>query len=481
MKTYLKVLLGITLSFMCVFASLGYAGVSTQLEIFAHAETTPAEPEGIYISHVSIYKTDGVSVTEFGQVLPTNLQSTVQVNKANASVTYEITVHNKTDVTYWYLGTDVMKEIASNSLINSLGGIYIMTDDNATASSSYFNTSDWIPPQTERIFYATYTFGENAQGAVSTLVNFKFGMHMGSVSDGFLKVLNDKNSVYGYYYLANAFNEKYRNEQSTVIANIGDEEEIFNNLFGTELSINVNGVNVPVTVLVERRDVDGKDTTGDSYGISGAPTACEYTLYLTVDNLDSPGGKATVYAVSYTCGADGVWYQIGELYEGESTVEDYDTSDNKYEGAVDVEGWLAVPKEYNVTKDISYKVGYEQGTEYDKLKTIDELMSTNDQEFYNKVNNNSEKLLKPVCNILYSYVHNNGQYIESERLSNKHKSGYDALKAAFDKIKPYCYIGNGAQEVKIQNASSLSRAELIQLLEEIQMTYDYYMAINPNG
>ena len=59
------------------------------------------------------------------------------------------------------------------------------------------------------------------------------------------------------------------------------------------------------------------------------------------------------------------------------------------------------------------------------------------------------------------------------------KDGYAALKTAFDKIKPYCLIANGAQEVKIQNASSLSRAEFIQILEEIQNAYDYYKAVNP--
>jgi len=52
------------------------------------------------------------------------------------------------------------------------------------------------------------------------------------------------------------------------------------------------------------------------------------------------------------------------------------------------------------------------------------------------------------------------------------------LKVAFDKIKPYCYIGNGAQEVKLQNANMLSRAELICLLESIQNAYDYYQSVN---
>ena len=265
---------------------------------------------------------------------------------------------------------------------------------------------------------------------------------------------------------------------STVLGNVGADKAIFDNIFGANPTINIDGVDKPVTIMIERTDVDGK-STGDSYTGAGAPTGCEYTLYVTVDDLSSPGGQATVYAVSYTCGPDGYWYQIGELYEGKSTITDYDTTNGTYEGAFNVDTWRATQKDYTVTDDISYKVGYEQGTQYDKLNTIEELMSTTDQEFYNKVNNNSGKLLKPVCNILYTYTHMNGQYAENENYDNKFKQGYDALKTAFDKIKPYCLIANGAQEVKIQNANSLTRAELIQMLEEIQHTYDYYLEVNP--
>ena len=469
------------LSFMCLFACIGYAALAENLTITGDVTVEPQEFEGIYISNVSIYSQSGIIYVEQTPILPTNLQSSVQVNSQNASITYEITVHNKTDVTYWYLGIEALKDIGSNSFINTTGGIFITTKDHSATNSSNFDKFDWVPPQTERTFYATYTFGPNAQGSVSTLVNFNFGLNMGAVSDGFLKVLNDKTSTYGYYYLVESFDEKYDEKESTVIGNVGNDKQIFNNLFGTNLSVNIDGVDTPVTILIERRDVDGNTNSGDSYDGVNTPSGCEYTLYITVDDLSSPGSKATVYAVSYTCDPDGYWYQIGELYEGESTVTDYDTSNEAYEGAFNVDTWIATQNDYKVTDDIFYKVGYEQGTYYDKINTIEELMSVSDQEFYNKVNNNSGKLLKPVCNILYSYTHNNGQYIETEHSVNKHKQGYAALKDAFDKIKPYCLIANGAQEVKIQNANSLSRAELIQLLEAIQTNYDYYLAVNPNG
>ena len=480
MKTGVKVLVCFALSLMILCSYVGFAALSGSLTITGDAEVMPSDPEGLYISDVSIYRVNGVTVNEAKPVYPTNVQSSFNVNSQNGcSVTYKITVINDTDMTYWYLGTDALDDIGDNSLIGKTNGIFITTMDNYNSTSPDFNTLDWVPPRTERIFYATFEFGSNARGNISTLVNFKFGLHMGSISDEFLKVLNDKTSQYGYYYLADAFNENYADGEGTVIGNFGNDLDVFTNLFGPSLKINVDGVDVPVTIMVERRDVDGKAGTGDSYDSNGSPSGCEYTVYITVDDQKNADGKATVFAVSYTCGADGVWYMIGELYEGKCVQYDHDTSNTKFDSAFDVSTWLAVKKDYQVTDDITYKVGYEQGTNFDKLLTIDELMSVNDQEFYNKVNNNSGKLLKPVCNILYTYVHNNGQYVESVNNNNRYKPGYDALKEAFDKIKPYCLIANGAQEVKIQNANSLSRAELIQLLEAIQLAYDYYLEVNP--
>ena len=480
MKNWYKILFSIALSFISVFLCVGFAAISDNLKISGTADFIQPKPPGIYISNVEVYSYNGLEPLSELIVLPTNLQSSCQVNSQNARVTYKITVHNQSDMTYWYLGTQYVAEVENNGVINRTGGIVISTKDSAANSSDNFNTSDWVPPQAERTFYATYTFGANAQGTMATLVNFNFGLNMVSVSDEFLKVLNDVTSEYGYYYLADAFDKQYKENGNTVIGNVGADEDVFNNLFGSSLTLNIDGNELPVTILIERIDVDGNKNTGDSYDANSAPVGCEYTVYITVDNLNSGSGStATVYAVSYTCSADGSWYMIGELYEGTCSIEDYDHTTDKFEGAFDVDSWRATPKEYTVIDGVTYKVGYlYEGTEYDKYNTIEQLMSKFDQELYNKVNNNSQTLLKAVCTTLYTYRHNNGRYDEYENAANIANPGYAELKAAFDRLKPYCYIGNGAQEVKIQNANSLSRAELIQMLEAIQKTYDYYLTVN---
>ena len=144
-----------------------------------------------------MYAQSGLSEAEHECVKPTNLQSSFTVSAQNASITYEIIVHNNTDLTYWYIGTEAFDEYGSNGLINENGGIFISTKDHAASNSPNFDSEDWVPPQTTRIFYATYSFGPSAQGTVTTLVNFSFGRHMDAVHDGFLNILNDRTSALG--------------------------------------------------------------------------------------------------------------------------------------------------------------------------------------------------------------------------------------------------------------------------------------------
>lgn len=478
MKTWIKSLICISLSFMCLFTCFGYAAISGQLAISGTAISELKEPEGIYISKVSVHAENGAEVEKHDISFPTNLKSTVKVDSKNASVTFEITVYNKTEMTYWYLGVKSLENYDSNDLINKESGIFIYTKDTSASNSSSFDDSDWVPPKTERVFYATYTFGNNAQGTISTMVNFSFGLNMDGISDEFLKVLNDKNSDFGYQYLANAFDQKYKDDNSTVLGNVGEDVDVFNNIFGSDLSIMVDGKEMPVTIMVERKNLDKNSNSGDAYTTGSPPlSGCEYTVYITVDNLDSPNSQATVYAISYTCGADGTWYQLGELYEGKCTVKDYDATDDTYTGAFNVGSWIAVTKEYWITDKISYRVAY-NGHSGEKLYTMQELLSVNDDNFYNAINNNSSSLLIPVCKILYSYVSTNGKYVEYVNTSNMHNPGYEALREAFEVLKPYCFIEGAAQNVRIANARSLTRAQLIPLLERINQAYEYYKSVN---
>ncbi len=127
-------------------------------------------------------------------------------------------------------------------------------------------------------------------------------------------------------------------------------------MFGGKLYVEIDGVQTPVTVMIQRKDVDGT-ANPESHGTRG-PGGCEYSLYISVPS-QTQGGTATVYAVSYTCknsGADaGEFYQLGQLYEGTAPVVDYGGVND---GAFDVDKWKASPNEYDLGNGLTYKIGY---------------------------------------------------------------------------------------------------------------------------
>lgn len=454
----------ILLSFMSLFLVVGYAALTDNVFIYGEGTAEGKPFEGVYISATSLHSINGASSVSFAHYKPTNFSVTASPARSGGSLTYKITVHNNTDVTYWYIQQKFITDFESNALIGQQNGITVVTKDHPDDTSSTFNSEDWIPPQTYRDFYVTYTFGSNAQAYPVTLINFEFGIKMDAVHDKFLAVLNDTSKNGGYEYLAKVFDEKYAESGETVIANIGEEKEIFNKLFGSELTVNVDGVETPVTVMVQRENVDNR-TTGDSYtGASGAPTGCEYTVYITIDALNSPTGEAIVYAVSYSTGgvaSTGSWYQLGQLYEGSADIMDYDTATPGMQGAFDIDSWIATPNRYEVADGITYLVGQEQGDQYDKLKTLKEIMSTNDQDIFNDIDN--RRILKTV----YDIVNNP---------SNSSKQGLLGLRDAFYAAAPFYNVMNNGQEIKVKR--NCTRAEIVPYILNIQTALDYYNQVN---
>ena len=430
-----------------------FSPLSLEMEMkMSHFSYDPEEI--LYISNVEIVSTN-VDSLEFDYSLPTDISSSVSNTLSNSTVVYKVTVHNNTDVTYWYFGTDINPAYGSNSLIGADQGISIVTKDKLGDSFVSFNTGDWVPPRTMRDFYVIYTYGPAAMGDFSTLVTYHFGIRMDAVYDGFLAILNDKVSENGYYYLAEVFNQKYAQDRTTVIGNIGEDKAVFDRLFGEDLTIEVDGVVTPVTVMVQRENVDSR-TTGDSYS-GGAPSGCEYTVYITVDPMNSPTGEAIVYAISYSCKNTGenagTWYQIGQLYEGTA---DYTN------GVIDVDSWIATPNTYTISNGISYKVGQTQhGTNYDMLKTVEEIMSTDDNEIYNKIDNSG--ILKKVYDALKS-----NQNSSSPEVLN--------LRIAFEELAPYYNNYNNGQQFQMKREST--RAEILPYIISLCNAYDYYTQVH---
>ena len=446
-----------------VYAAWGYSEgaavpVSDIIDVSLE-EITFGPPEMIHISASALHATQNAKSLHVSHTLPTYLSTTINGSRTYSTVTYKVTVWNNTAMTYWYLGAQWDNNSLNNSSIGN--GLTIITKDVDTDTSPTFNTNDWIPPHTTRDIYITYQIDAAVVNKdLLTLINLRFGKKVGAVHDKFLEILNDKESDNGYYYLAETFDQRYKEDGSVVIANLGDDKAFFDRLFGGDLTITMGDEEVPVTVMIRRENVDGR-TTGDAY--NNGPSGCEYTLYITVDAAHSPTGKAITYVMGYSTGGVGApygtWYHLGQMYEGTAPAALYSDS-GQY--AVDYKKWVASKKDYEWIDGWYYKVGYEQGDQYDKYTTVEQLMSAADQDIFNDIDNSG--FLRKIWQVV------------NDR-SNYNKPGYELLRVAFENAAPFYNVYNNGQEVKVKRNST--RSEILPYMIAIQNAYDYYKELNP--
>lgn len=439
---------------MLGFVAVGYATLADDLNIGGAASIAPQAFSGIRIIDLDVVSTTGgVSDTNAGKYInPTTLESDVLVRGAG-TITYKITVENNTDATYWYRNTLFIGSLDGyqNGLINASGGVTILTKDKLEDSGDSFNTEDWIPPHTVREFYAIYSYGSAALGAVRNLVNFSFGAKLVSYGDEFLAILNTPER---YQILADSFNDMHSENGTTVIANTGADVELFDTLF--ESSLELNGS--PVHIMIERKNVDGK-TTGDSYS-TGNLSGCEYTVYLTTD--DPTTGNPVVYAVSYTTNPDGSWRQIGELYDGTAPAGTYVDSDGVSHPSFDIDEWEAIQKTYTVFsyggRIVRYTVNNRYGNSFQQQKTIEELMSIEDIELYNQLDDH------PIMKDSYKVLKNHEGSTATEVVM---------LRDAYNAAMKYYNMYNNGQEFKVIRGV-YTRAEIIASLEALAHAMEYY-------
>lgn len=446
-----KSLVWVFLLFSFAFMVIGYAALSDRMTITGTANAEGKPFKGVYIKSVELVSTYNATNSENEYVLPTNHKTTSDASRSAGTVTYKITVHNNTDVTYWYIGTKYDTSYGQNQLLDRGNAISIRTMDKVNDNYASFNDEDWIPPQTERVFYATYTYGPNAQDQCSTLVNFYFDIKLDAVHDEFLAVLNSTNNADSYEYLADVFDKEAAANGSKDITT-ESHPEVFEKLFG-DLMVNIDGTEKKASVVIRRENMDNDKTTGDN-GNAG----CEYTVYITVEPL-TPGTKPTVYAISYSCGADGMgddWYQVGELYEGTAPV----LSD----GTIDYKNWVATHKKYTIADGIEYLVGAPNGDQYDIMKTMEQLISAEDQDIFNQIDNTN--IFKKVYDILKNHTNSDDPAVEG-------------LRAAFYDAEKFYVNHNNGQEFKVVR-NKYTRAEIIYALKNIQEALDYYYQVYGN-
>ena len=453
MKRSYGILATAALLLMTTLLGIGYAALADNLTIIgsAHAEGKPYR--GVYIKSVEVVSTKNAANTECDYLLPTNHVSTVDATASGGSVTYKVTVHNNTEVTYWYVGPRWETTHEQNALLGGGNGITVTTKDHLNDSTQSFDSEDWVPPDTERVFYVTYTYGANAQAACRTMVNFHFDIRMDAVHDEFLAVLNNIQSPSSYEQLKNVFEQQYASNGSTTITT-ESHPAVFASLF-EDLYVDIDGVERKASIVIRRENLDKDEVSGDDYNGSG-PNGCEYTLYITVEPL-TPGTRPTVYAIAYSRDAAGMgdnWYQVGELYEGTAPI--------KADGSIDYANWKATYKTYKIANGIEYVVGQVGGgDQYDIMNTMEQLISAQDQDIFNTIDN--VNIFKKVYDIL-----------------QKHNGSDDpavtGLRAAFEDAAKFYVNHNNGKEFKVVR-NLYTRAEIIYALKNIQMALDYYYEV----
>ena len=436
------------------FIAVGYAALTDNMSIdgIANISPPPPPPKGIFIISVEEVAKKNVEDKGTTYVSPTNIKLNVNAS-SGGSITYKVTVENNTGATYWFRGISAPAlDGYSNGLVGSGTGVTITTKDKLSDTKATFDTSDWVPPNTVREFYVVYSFGNRATGNISTLVNFEFGGKVASYGDEILAILNDPDK---YGLLSSAFDNVYAKYGTDVLSNTGADAALFQSLFDTELKLDGKDV----TITIQRKNVDNK-ATGDAFSPSG-PSGCEYTVYITTD--DPTTGKPTVQAVSYTTTSDGTWRQIGELYEGTVSTGTYTDSEGKRYTSLNVNTWIANEKTYTIFSYNGQKVEYivgatQNGDQFDKYKTIAELMGGHDQDLYNMLNR--APIIKAADEIL-------------DRNVNSEAPEIVLLREAFDKVIIY-YVERNKGDFEMISSDKWTRAEVISAFEALGEAMEYY-------
>lgn len=414
MKTWMKCLICISLSIVCLFTCVGYASVTSNLTIQGTAKVEV--PEGLFIVGIKKMGTNNLDQNDVSYVeYSTTVNSTIsRVKNANTySATYEITVLNNTEHEYAYRGLYYMNSYGSNSKVSTSNA------NNKLGVVTVFPYGSIVSANGGKLsFRVTYTVGKDIKedDILDTMLNFQFGINVDSVDKAydivhnkFLDVLNTKTT---YDQLVDVLDDKFDGSQtwtSNYVGNVGNAVDndmmTVETLFAGQLTMMVNGKAQKAWVIIKHEDIDGNTRTGDDYTIRynqyGDITheGCEMTLYMTVDPLDKRNGWAPVYVTVFTCDRDANgktvsdWYQVGSSYYGQANIVGY-RGESGGTGSFVTDNWKSYSSTYQVTDDYSYRVNAEV--------SIKDLMGVVDRSAVNEFQSMLEEAEAMIANHKYA-------------------------------------------------------------------------------
>jgi hypothetical protein len=221
------------------------------------------------------------------------------------------------------------------------------------------------------------------------------------------------------------------------------------NLFGGRLEMVIGNEQKTVTALIKHEDVDGDETTGDSYSITFrngqtlTRNGCEFTIYLTTEKLGSWSYNSypTVYAATFTRsqnanGSYSEWYRIGDIYKGTARVVGY--TGEQSGGSFDTGTWRTVAQTYTPSENYSYSLNAGM--------TIQQVVQS--------VDNNAVQALEELLTRAK-------EIIDGDKYAG---TGLVALEAAYNNAKPYFDV-NADGSITVHNHVPVS--ELVEHIDEL--------------
>ena len=296
MKTLVKVLLCITLSFMCLFTSIGYAAVSGNLAIHGTVEYTL--PKMVYITSVSVKessKTSGSTpaVEKVGFVMfdhsgyTLNTQSSY--NRAGGSVTIEVTVKNNSGVEQYFTGLSNTPALANNAVVSysNIGvGEKLAADETRTFTITIQNTS-WSKTvnmsgvQSALGFSPSFddTATENASRDIASIfANVLAGKGVDGNGTG---IVFQGREVPASEIVSLIFDNMENVDTGGYMGNVGnasdERKELIYAIFGDQIIMEIGNQYYTVSILIKNQQIDGRG-------------ANDMVLYVTADQLAVGGG-----------------------------------------------------------------------------------------------------------------------------------------------------------------------------------------------
>lgn len=365
MKKWAMAAFGVLFSLIFCFNCLGYAALSANLTIEGTATWSP--PEGIYIYEVD--EPTGSGSTTITGYVSTVLNSSISLGSKYAEISIPVRVYNNGSATYYFNSVTYDETIAECYTNTNIRYTY-----EVTATETPITEKDVYPIDQGKTMEITVTFYlynktiSNPNLDLTSVLNFNFGISSDYVdsiatSGALAKFSELLNTSADYNKMTTEMMKNYNSSKGdwtvSYIGNVAgaanstsaaaDDTQIVEDLFDGQLTLTIDGEEIPITVIIKRENIDGNTATGDSYTINGRTYAgCEMTLYMTTVDLNEmtyPNRASTIYAAVFTK-EDGAWYQMSELYSGSAQVVGYVGGESS--GSFDTGTWISTEAYYGV-------------------------------------------------------------------------------------------------------------------------------------